>query len=90
MHRSRIRHRSHHRNTSMPSASAHPVSHLPQFSYWAKCALGAMESKEQRVETILFLLQTAAEDRALIGYADVRAAQLMLELRVHLMVGGLD
>lgn len=44
-----------------------------------------METRDERVETILFLLQTSPADdaSAKIRYADVRAAQLMLELRVH-------
>ncbi len=62
---------------------------LPQFSVRAKHALRAMESKEERIETILFLLQTAGDEpsEAVIRCADVRAAQLMVELRVHLLDG---
>jgi hypothetical protein len=65
---------------------------IPQFSYRAKNALRAMESRDERIETILFLLQTstassssdaAGGDANRIRYADVRAAQLMLELKVH-------
>lgn len=49
-----------------------------------------MNSREDRIETILFLLQTAVEDCALIRYADVRAAQLMVGLKIHLLGEWMD
>ena len=66
------------------------MSSIPQFSFRAKNALRAMKSKEDRIETILFLLQTAVEDCTPIRYADVRAAQLMVGLRIHLLGEWMD
>ena len=55
------------------------------FTHTAKKALLAIEVNEERVDTILFLLQTAIyEEDPIIRYQDVRSAQLMLELGVHL------
>ena len=67
---------------------------LPVFTNKAKSALLKMDSGEDRVETILFLLQTSVaadgDDDASTVYvssADVRAAQLMVEMRMHLLGG---
>lgn len=49
-----------------------------------------MKSKEDRVETILFLLQTTQEADSVIKYADIRAAQLMVGLRIHLLGEWMD
>jgi hypothetical protein len=63
------------------------------FTPRAKHALLSMESSEDRVETILFLLQTAIEDEGnngvlpLIRCSDVRTAHLMMEMRLHLLDG---
>jgi hypothetical protein len=60
------------------------------FTSEAKHALLAIESSEDRVETILFLLQTAINDRpspSVIRCSDVRSAQLMVELRIHMLEG---
>lgn len=71
-----------HHSTRMTSASL-------QFTTPAKQAILSIESSEERVETILFLLQTAIEDCAppIIRCADVRTAQLMIEMRLHLLDG---
>ena len=58
---------------------------LPLFSEKAKEALRAIDSHEDRTEIILLLLQiSSCNDHIPICGADVRAAQLMVELRVHL------
>jgi hypothetical protein len=64
---------------------------LPVFTDRAKTALLAMDSGEDRVETILFPLQTSVGATAEGGgpvyvcAADVRAAQLMVEMQMHLL-----
>jgi hypothetical protein len=64
---------------------------LPVFTNKAKSALLEMDSGEDRVETILFLLQTlvAADgddmSTVYVSSADVREAQLMVEMRMHLV-----
>ena len=74
----------------MPIAPPSSSSYIPQFSFRAKNALRAMKSKEDRVETILFLLQTTQEADSVIKYADIRAAQLMVGLRIHLLGEWMD
>ena len=60
---------------------------IPHFTSQAKHALLSIADAEDRVETILFLLQTAADDCAPIRCADVRGAFLMVESRLHLLAG---
>jgi hypothetical protein len=60
---------------------------VPHFTPNAKHALLSIADVEDRVDTILFLLQTAVEDRVLIHCADVRCALLMVESRLHLLDG---
>ena len=59
----------------------------PLFTLRAKNAILSIGNSEDRVETILFLLQTAIADSAIIRYADVRSAHLMVEMRLHLLEG---
>ena len=60
-----------------------------QFTFQAKRALLSIQNGEERVETILFILQTAISDcvPAIIHSSDVRTAQLMVDLRLHLLDG---
>jgi hypothetical protein len=59
----------------------------PLFTLRAKNAILSIGNSEDRVETILFLLQTAIADSAIIRCADVRSAHLMVEMRLHLLEG---
>ena len=75
---------------SSVSTSIFVMAILPVFTNRAKTALLEMDSGEDRVETILFLLQTsvaAAEGGGpiYVSAADVRAAQLMVEMQMHLL-----
>jgi hypothetical protein len=66
---------------SMPSPT-------PQFTELAKTAILSIDSGEERVETILLLLQTASDEHShIICIADVRSAHLMVEMRMHLLEG---
>ncbi len=60
------------------------MSH-PWFTAQAKRELLSIENDEDRVETILFLLQTADESAPIIHRSDVRSAQLLVEMGMHLM-----
>ena len=62
----------------------------PVFTNRAKTALLELDSGEDRVEIILFLLRTsvaadAADGPVYVSAADVRSAQLMVEMRMHLL-----
>ena len=59
----------------------------PHFTPRAKHAILSIDNSDDRVETILFLLQTAVADSCIIRCADVRSAYLMVEMRVHLLEG---
>lgn len=79
----------------MNSALRPPFPAMPPvprafFTDEAKRALLKIQTNEERVEVVLFLLQTAIADSppfsssAILG-EDVRSAQLMMELRMHLL-----
>jgi hypothetical protein len=60
---------------------------IPHFTPQAKHALLSIADDEDRIDTILFLLQTTVDDCAPIHCADVRSALLMVETRLHLLDG---
>ena len=68
-----------------------PLAAIPQFTPQAKHALLSIENGDDRIETVLFLLQTAVYDctPSVIHCVDVRSAQLMVEMRLHLL-GDMD
>ena len=70
-----------------PSLTQMPPS-PPQFTDLAKTAILSIDSGEERVETILLLLQTASDDNSqILCIADVRSAHMMVEMRMHLLEG---
>ena len=59
------------------------------FTPQAKHAILSIESGEDRVETILFILQTAMDDCSMdvIQGSDIITAQLMVDMKLHLLDG---
>jgi hypothetical protein len=60
---------------------------FPPFTPGARRALLSIEDDADRVETMLFLLQTTVDRDAPIHCTDVRSARLMVEMRLRLLEG---